>query len=215
MFGPETIPRDMSNSSCFRFPNNNSAKHVSEGEFLKSREMMDSDFFQNQPAEAAAAPSQQSCGLARYRSAPSSFFTTLLESGNEPESMFSALMNETRDDDLNQKNQLQYSSRGAMKQEIGVENEAGHRENGFCNGSTSQVMYQSGGSVVGSYSVGMENQVGVRMNNGIGNCSNLVRQSSSPAGFFSGMDFFACIVSKFAGLNWDLDELQPGITCLN
>ncbi|CAA3010271.1 transcription factor bHLH130-like [Olea europaea subsp. europaea] len=186
MFGPETIPRDMSNSSCFRFPNNNSAKHVSEGEFLKSREMMDSDFFQNQPAAAAAAPSQQSCGLARYRSAPSSFFTTLLESGNEPESMFSALMNETRDDDLNQKNQLQYSSRGAMKQEIGVENEAGHRENGFCNGSTSQVMYQSGGSVVGSYSVGMENQVGVRMNNGIGNCSNLVRQSSSPAGFFSG-----------------------------
>ncbi|CAI9764678.1 unnamed protein product [Fraxinus pennsylvanica] len=144
----------MSRSSCFLLPNNNSLKHVSEGEFLKSS------------------------GLARYRSSPSSFFTTLLESGNESDSMFSALMNETRDDDLNQKYQLQYSSGGPMKQEI----EAGTRK----NGSTSQVVYESGGAVVGSYSVGMENQVQVRMNNGNGNCSNLVRQSSSPGGFFSG-----------------------------
>ncbi|CAA2953405.1 Hypothetical predicted protein [Olea europaea subsp. europaea] len=59
MFSPETIPRDISSSSCFLLPNNNRAKHVSDGEFLKSS------------------------GLARYRSSPSSFFTTLLESGNE------------------------------------------------------------------------------------------------------------------------------------
>lgn len=187
MFSPETIPRDISSSSCFLLPNNNRVKHVFDGEFLKSS------------------------GLARYRSSPSSFFTTLLESGNESDSMFSALMNEIRDDDLNQRNQLLYSSGGAMKQET----EAGTLK----NGSTSQVVYESRGAIVGSYSIGMENQVQVRMNNGNGNgngnCSNLVRQSSSPAGFFSGMDFFACIVSKFAGLNWDLDELQPGITCLN
>ncbi|KAL2505392.1 Uncharacterized protein Adt_21013 [Abeliophyllum distichum] len=49
IFNPETIPRDMSSSSCYLFPNNNSVNRVSEGEFLKSREMMDSDFFQNQP----------------------------------------------------------------------------------------------------------------------------------------------------------------------
>ncbi|XP_022866848.1 transcription factor bHLH130-like [Olea europaea var. sylvestris] len=157
MFSPETIPRDISSSGCFLLPNNNRVKHVSDGEFLKSS------------------------GLARYRSSPSSFFTTLLESGNESDSMFSALMNEIRDDDLNQRNQLLYSSGGAMKQET----EAGTLK----NGSTSQVVYESGGAIVGSYSIGMENQVQVRMNNGNGNgngnCSNLVRQSSSPAGFFS------------------------------
>ncbi|KAL2491536.1 Transcription factor bHLH [Abeliophyllum distichum] len=175
----------MSSSSCYLFPNNNSVKRVSEGEFLKSREMMDSDFFQNQPGAAPPQQQQQqSFGLARYRSAPSSFFTTLLESGNESESMFSALMNETSDD-LNQKNQLQYSS-GAMKQEISVEMETSTEKNGFSNGSTSQGVYESGGAIVGSYSVGMENQVQVRMNNGNGSSSNLARQSSSPAGFFSG-----------------------------
>lgn len=45
-----------------------------------------------------------------------------------------------------------------------------------------------GGTVVGSYSVpvGMENQL-QNSNNNSGNRSNLIRQSSSPAGFFSGI----------------------------
>lgn len=171
--------------------NQSSFKHVSaEGEFLKSREFMGSDLFHNQ--------SQQSCGLARYRSAPSSFLAALLDSttdnsssGDESEAILSALMNGPPD--LNQKSSngsnnqiLQYH----MKQEVGVEqSEPRPGHDGFIQNG--HMGYESavsggGGAIVGSYSVGMESQVHVTMSSGSGNSSHLVRQSSSPAGFFNG-----------------------------
>ncbi|KAI3448921.1 hypothetical protein Pfo_005586 [Paulownia fortunei] len=194
MFSSETISRDMSRSSGFLLSNpsnQNSLKHASvDGEFLKSREFIGSDFFQNQQQQ-----NQQSCGLARYRSAPSSFLAALLDSttdnsssGDESEAFFSALIDGPRD--LNQKNtdnQMQYS----MKQEVGVETEPRPGKTGFPDGQMAgyeSVVNGCGGAVVGSYSLGMESQVHVRLSNGYGsrNCSNLVRQSSSPAGFFNG-----------------------------
>ncbi|GFQ08151.1 transcription factor bhlh130 [Phtheirospermum japonicum] len=152
----------------------------SSGEFLKSREFNGSDFFQNQNDHPGP-------GLARYRSAPSSFLAALLDSntdnnnsssGDESDAFFSALIDGPID--LNQKNNSDnHPGQYSMKQEIVAETEP---RPGLCpNGQT--------GGYVGSYSVGMENQVHVNLsNNGNGNrnCSSLVRQSSSPAGIFNG-----------------------------
>ncbi|XP_042061054.1 transcription factor bHLH130-like [Salvia splendens] len=152
MFSSDAISRDMSRNSSFLLSNPS----------FKSRDSMGSDLFANQ------AQLQQQQGLARYRSAPSSFLAALLDStgensssGDESEALLSALMDGPRD--LNQKsaNQMHYH----LKQEAESEPRPGYEN-----------------AVVGSYSVGMENLVNSRMNNG----SNLVRQTSSPAGFFNG-----------------------------
>ncbi|KAL2478513.1 transcription factor bHLH [Forsythia ovata] len=102
---------------------------------------------------------QQNCGgLARFRSTPSSFLATLSDSGNENNSCDEA--SETIYSNL-------MNQSGAMKQEIDVSME---QHNGFSNGSY----------------LGMDN-VSMNCGNGNGiNHSNLVRQSSSPAGFFNG-----------------------------
>ncbi|XP_051144367.1 transcription factor bHLH130-like isoform X2 [Andrographis paniculata] len=150
-----------------------SFKHVSaEGDFFIWKEFASSDFGVN----------QQSSGLARYRSAPSSFLGALLEStgdnsssGDESEAFFSALL-DAPPRDLNQKSGYsQLQTQYLMKQE--VEKESPEVQTGYENGSV------GGGAVVGSYSVGMEIS-SVHLNR---NSSNtLVRQSSSPAGFFNG-----------------------------
>ncbi|XP_075520254.1 transcription factor bHLH130-like isoform X2 [Primulina tabacum] len=168
MFGSETIPRDTRRSSgttSFLFSsNNNNFKQVSaEGELLKSKELMgtsDNMFGnQNQPHKT-----QQSCGLARYRSAPGSFLGSLLESstensdnGEESEAFFRALM-ENGPLDLNQKDseEMLYFNK----------QEARNGKNEF-----------GGGEIEGSYSVGMETNI---------NASNLGRQNNSPAEFYSG-----------------------------
>ncbi|XP_042065985.1 transcription factor bHLH130-like [Salvia splendens] len=147
MFSSEAISSDMSRNSSFLLSNPS----------FKSRDSMGSDLFPNH------AQLQQQHGLARYRSAPSSFLASLLDStgensssGDESEALLSALM-----DGQKSGNQMHYH----LKQETESEPRPG---------------YES--AVVGSYSVGMENLVNSRMNNG----SNLVRQTSSPAGFFNG-----------------------------
>ncbi|KAK6120799.1 hypothetical protein DH2020_045462 [Rehmannia glutinosa] len=136
----------MSRSSGFLFSNPTHHKNVStDGEFLKSREFNGSDLFQNNQ--------QQNPGLARYRSAPSSFLAALLDSntdnnsnsssGDESEAFFSALIDGPRD--LNQN----------MKQEVGVETGA---RPGFLNGQMGgyeSVVNGGGGAIVGSYSVGV------------------------------------------------------------
>ncbi|XP_073023395.1 transcription factor bHLH130-like [Primulina eburnea] len=166
MFGSETIPRDTRRSSGTSFlfsSNNNNFKHVSaEGELLKSKELMgtsDNMFGnQNQPQKI-----QQSCGLARYRSAPGSFLGSLLESstensddGEESEAFFRALM-ENGSLDLNQKDseEMLYFNK----------QEARNGKNEF-----------GGGEIEGSYSVGMETNI---------NASNLGTQNNSPAEFYS------------------------------
>ncbi|KAL8062083.1 hypothetical protein ABFX02_02G123600 [Erythranthe guttata] len=166
------------------------------GEFLSSREFMGSDLFLNQTTTQQQQQNQHhhpppqppppqggggGGGLARYRSAPSSFLAALLDStapensssGDESEAIFSALMGGQKNggggggvDD-----QMQFHQ---MKQEVAVESEP---RPGSMNGQM--------GSVVGSYSVGMDSGVDLRMNSNTSSI-NLLRQSSSPAGFFNG-----------------------------
>ncbi|KAL1561975.1 transcription factor bHLH130-like protein [Salvia divinorum] len=159
MFSSEAISRDMSRNSSFLLSNPS----------FKSRDSMGSDLFVNQ-AQSNHHHQQQQQGLARYRSAPSSFLAALLDStaensssGDESEALLSALMDGPRD--LNQKsgNQMHYHLK---QEEVGAESEP--RPPGY-----ESAVSGGGGAIVGSYS---------RMNNG----SNLVRQTSSPAGFFNG-----------------------------
>ncbi|XP_047958472.1 transcription factor bHLH130-like [Salvia hispanica] len=128
----------------------------------------DADFFTNH--DQHQHQQQQSSGLARYRSAPSSFLAALLDSnadnnsssGDESDAFFSALM-EAPPRDLNPKS--------SMKREDEADPEPRTAQNGYPGGYD------------GSYSVGMEHQ---RLRDQNGNRSNLLRQSSSPAGFFNG-----------------------------
>ncbi|KAL6557500.1 hypothetical protein OROMI_017850 [Orobanche minor] len=166
-------------SSGFLLSNESTLKNniPTDGEFSKSRESNGSDFFQDQNE------SHESSGLARFRSAPSSFLAALLDSnadnsssGDESEALFSALIDGPGPRDLDQKNggnyhQVQYST----KQEIAAETEP-------------RPGLYSGG-YVGSYSVGMESEIHVSLSNNGNmdkNSSILVRQSSSPAGFLNG-----------------------------
>ncbi|XP_057807678.1 transcription factor bHLH130-like [Salvia miltiorrhiza] len=165
MFSSEAISRDMSRNSSYLLPNPSN-----DGGF-KSRDSMGSDLFLNQQQS-----NQQ--GLARYRSAPSSLLAALLDSttensssGDESEALLSALMDGPRDLNQIQKggNPMHYH----LKQEVGAESEPRPGHMGY-----ESAVSGGGGAIVGSYSVGMENHVNLR--------SNLVRQSSSPAGFFNG-----------------------------
>lgn len=204
MFSSEPISREMDKLNSFLFScgdggggGSSSFKNGEgvESEFLRSKEVMGSDYFHQQ------SQFQQSNfgGLARYKSAPSSFFAGILDgdgnnsgenfithdgsSSSDSDSMFTALLNNndngtisgTRDlNEQNQKNQLQFAS--SMKQEIGEEIEFGN-ENGVQN------RYENVGV---SYGVGVQMQTRDSLSNGNGG-SNLIRQSSSPAGFFNGM----------------------------
>lgn len=179
MFTSEAISRDFLHSN----PSHpTDFKHVSaEGEFVKSREMMGSDFFNNHH-QHHHQQQQQGSGLARYRSAPSSFLAALLDSnadnsssGDESDAFFSALM-EAPPRDLNPKSGDLLVSSG-MKREDGAEAEPRPGQNGFPNG------FESG---AGSYSVAMEHHVDLRLRDENGSRSSLLRQSSSPAGFFNG-----------------------------
>ncbi|XP_073129352.1 transcription factor bHLH130-like [Henckelia pumila] len=103
---------------------------------------------------------EQCCGLARYRTAPGSFLATLLES--------TADNNSSTGDD----SEALFSAF--------MDN--GHLDLNQMQCSTKQ---EIGGEMgyVGSYSVGMETQAHKVNNNG----TNLARQTSSPAGFLSGL----------------------------
>ncbi|KAL1539979.1 transcription factor bHLH130-like protein [Salvia divinorum] len=179
MFSSEAISRDFLHSNSNSNSNSNpshatSFKHASaDAEFSKSREFMASDFFASHDQHQ-----QQSSGLARYRSAPSSFLAALLDSnadnnsssGDESDAFFSALM-EAPPRDLNPKS----SGHQILKREDEADPEPRSAQNGYPGGQV--------GGYDGSYSVGMEHQ---RLRDESGNRSNLLRQSSSPAGFFNG-----------------------------
>ncbi|KAL3537360.1 hypothetical protein ACH5RR_000726 [Cinchona calisaya] len=213
MYSPEAISRDI--SSNIMFSSNTSAsnsfkKGFLEGDFFKNKEILggsSSDFFQP-PIHIQQQQNQQSCGLMRYRSAPSSYFSSYLDdsknttdNGDSSESdlIFSAFLNEPSSE-ISHHHQQQQQVQGSMKVEMDdlESNPSAILQNGkgFCRADSTMVSvgYQAavsagGGSVVGSYTVpvGVENQANVRMNSN-SNCSNLIRQSSSPAGFFSGFD---------------------------
>ncbi|KAK6162921.1 hypothetical protein DH2020_002762 [Rehmannia glutinosa] len=158
--------------------NMNTLKHISsaEGDFLSSsREFMGggSEYFPNQTPQQ----NQPSCsGLARYRSAPSSFLAALLDSttdnnsssgDDESEALFSALMSGPPLD-LNQN----------MKQETGVESGA---RPGSQNGQMGYESAVNGGfgvmGEVGNYRV----QNHAKANSSANGMSNHMNFSSPPS----------------------------------
>nr|GMC90668.1 transcription factor bHLH130-like [Ipomoea batatas] len=123
-------------------------------ELLKSKEVMGSDLYQN-----------QSSGLMRYRSAPSSFFAGVMDSAA---ANFSAA------------NDAAAAADSFMVSEAGDGGgEPQAEQRGSADGFEAPEM--------GSYGVEMEMQAQMRQQQ-FRNPSNLIRQSSSPAGFFSGFD---------------------------
>lgn len=183
MFSSETISREMDKLNTFLFSGSSSFKNGEgvEAEFMRSKEIMGSDYFQQQ----SQFQQSNSGGLTRYRSAPSSFFAGILDgdgnnsgenfvthdgsSSSDSDSMFTALLNNNDRSDQNQKNQLQFAP--SLKQEIAEDIEFGN-ENTYENSGV-------------SYGVGVQMQTRGNLSNGNGG-SNLIRQSSSPAGFFNG-----------------------------
>lgn len=183
MFSSETISREMDKLNTFLFSGSSSFKNGEgvEAEFMRSKEIMGSDYFQQQ----SQFQQSNSGGLTRYRSAPSSFFAGILDgdgnnsgenfvthdgsSSSDSDSMFTALLNNNDRSDQNQKNQLQFAP--SLKQEIAEDIEFGN-ENRYENSGV-------------SYGVGVQMQTRGNLSNGNGG-SNLIRQSSSPAGFFNG-----------------------------
>lgn len=183
MFSSEPISREMDKLNTFLFSGSSSFKNGEgvEAEFMRSKEIMGSDYFQQQ----SHFQQSNSGGLTRYRSAPSSFFAGILDgdgnnsgenfvthdgsSSSDSDSMFTALLNNNDRSDQNQKNQLQFAP--SLKQEIAEDIEFGN-ENTYENSGV-------------SYGVGVQMQTRGNLSNGNGG-SNLIRQSSSPAGFFNG-----------------------------
>ncbi|XP_051141100.1 transcription factor bHLH130-like [Andrographis paniculata] len=171
--------------------NNQIPNFKSDGEFLKSKGFHGGagDFYQGL---SHPPPPQQPGGLARYRSAPSSFLAALLDSttdnsssGDESEAIFSAFMNNQKGGDSTNNNthnhhQIQYQ----MKQEAGAGSEP-HQETRPGFGGYETAVSGGGGAIVGSYSMAAAAAAAAAMET-TENGSNLMRQSSSPAGFFNG-----------------------------
>nr|GMC79826.1 transcription factor bHLH130-like [Ipomoea batatas] len=196
MFSSEApISRELtsgSNNSSFLFPSANSAYKNSNvmhnNELLKRKEVMGSDLYQN-----------QSSGLMRYRSAPSAFFAGVMDSAaaanfsaandaaaaadsfmvndgsssSDSETMFSSILNCGGSESRDLKNSVQF-----LKPEMAVES---HKR----SSEAQQMVFEA--PEMGSYGVEMEMQAQM-WHQQFRNPSNLIRQSSSPAGFFSGFD---------------------------
>jgi len=167
---------------------------------------------------------QQNSGLMRYRSAPSSLLTSLVNSSSninnnigcvngetqqqqnyppstssEMETMFAKLISS------NDSEPLQEFEGKAVKEEAGdTVSQPPQQHNGYSFGSSPQIMYQTqqvqdfpmpngslrsaGNGFDGSFSAvnSMASQNSTQTKRGAStNCSNLIRQKSSPAGFFS------------------------------
>lgn len=129
-----------------------------------------------------------------------SIFSALMNNCNEPSNDMSQRRHHHHQQQHDQRNhQGLHVSPGLMKLEMNeVQSNPQFHENGNGFSAADNMVqmggYQAavsagGGTVVGSYTVpvGVENQQQMRINSN-GNRSNLVRQSSSPAGFFSGFN---------------------------
>lgn len=190
MFSPEAaISRELTSM----FPANSAYKNVLQSEFLKTK----------QPPMGSGSdlyPQQSSGGLMRYRSAPSSFFAGIMDgaaagsfsaaalnedgaenfvvndgsSSSDSESMFSSMLNcgGSGSDSRDLKNCMRF-----MKAEI-AEEQSNRNGNGIINScEAQQISYEA--PEMTSFEIPHQH---------FRTPSNLLRQSSSPAGFFSGFD---------------------------
>ncbi|RDX67725.1 Transcription factor bHLH130 [Mucuna pruriens] len=159
---------------------------------------------------------QQNSGLMRYRSAPSSLITSLVNNNNNIGCVNSEALRSDHNHHHHQQQQQQQqqhyppSTSSEMESMLAklisstncellqVKEEAGdsvsqasQQHNGYSYGSSPQIMYQSqqiqdlpmpNASFDGSFSAVNSTQTKIAASN---NYSNLIRQKSSPAGFFS------------------------------
>ncbi|GER39384.1 basic helix-loop-helix (bHLH) DNA-bindingsuperfamily protein [Striga asiatica] len=245
MFNSETMsPRDMSQISDgggrggFSLPNPANLNNFKHASSAQKADFDGSNFFRNQNQL-----NQPGGGLARFKSAPSSFLAALIDSNNtdnsssgddESEAFFSALMsgptptardlnrtdgNSGCDDNTHNNHQM------FQHEEEKVGTRPGRNGSGCGHMGYESAVSSGGGCIVGSYSVGMEeSQVtnNMRLLNKGNISSNLVRQSSSPAGFFNGFDVTteaivhsqAHAISSTNGMSTHLNFSSPSVQCI-
>ncbi|KAB2594687.1 transcription factor bHLH130-like [Pyrus ussuriensis x Pyrus communis] len=181
---------------------------ASEGELRKNHtaEFMDSNIFQQQHPQQQ----QQSSSLTRYRSAPSSFLMEHMDnngggggvedlrylqpSSPEVETVLARFISSCNEPDHHD-NGVQHHQFEIEERPVNVKEEAGDSVSNHNNGypNSTHMMYQApqaqqvhgldSSSFAAVNSTVMENSM-MQSKIGVGNRSNLVRQSSSPAGFF-------------------------------
>ncbi|XP_059651820.1 transcription factor bHLH130-like [Cornus florida] len=206
----------------------------SDVEFSKNREFVNSDLYYHHQQQQQ----HQSTGLMRYRSAPSTFFASLVDGGggggdgcdeflnpqsssSESETMLARLMSGTGSGDSDS-HDLQFPN--SIKHEM-VESVPQQQSSGYST-CASQMIYQppldqdlanhsslsTQTAVDSSYNV-TEAKIGG------GNCSNLIRQSSSPAGLFSNLSiengFAVMRDGNFRVGSGTKNEVSPSTSRLN
>lgn len=165
----------MSRDTNLLFP---STFKQTDGELVKNRESMNTDLYQQQHHN------QSSSGLMRYRSAPSSFFSNLVGGGgggedSESEIMFTKFMSAVGSGDSGPQD-LQFTIKHETKPE---------QENQYSGApNTAPLVYrapvdQNPFTNHGDSGCGKDTSLSPVRGKG----SNLVRQSSSPAGLFSNL----------------------------
>ncbi|CAK9140361.1 unnamed protein product [Ilex paraguariensis] len=197
MYSSASIPRDRTSSSLL-FSSSGFKHSFVEEESLKSKELISCDLYHGDYQKQ-----QQSSELMWCRSDPSSFFAEILGNGSgsdyfNPQSVTSP---ESGSDSvfatppINLDSNLNLS-KSMINQQVNKLSDS-QLNNGFSS-SASEMIYETNppppplpavssasAADVGSYSaVKMESPIELRTPNA--NCSNLIRQSSSPAEFFSG-----------------------------
>ncbi|XVF79594.1 hypothetical protein PTKIN_Ptkin15bG0001700 [Pterospermum kingtungense] len=187
-----------------------------DGELRKNQEIMDTSYYLHQNH-------QHNSDLARYRSAPSSFIGNLVNGStgfedhrSEMETLFMLSCNGSGNSDCHDMQEYEEKS-VKLEEPLPIS-----QQNGCSN--SSQLMYQrqsladanTVNSIESSFgfgsSLGLENSMQAKLGNG--HSSNLVRQSSSPAEFFSNLSLdngFNAIrkVSTFQACSGTNDETTP------
>ncbi|KAJ7982182.1 Transcription factor bHLH130 family [Quillaja saponaria] len=153
----------------------------SDFELRKNPEFMDSNIYQHQQNHHH----QNNSGLSRYRSAPISLLESLMESSHggeegirgenyHPYVRSSSPEVETILTKFISSSNNSWENSEAIKQDIG---DSVSTQNGYTYGNNFGTSFGVVNSMVSEDS--MQSRIGTR------NCSNLIRQSSSPAGLFS------------------------------
>ncbi|KAI3740011.1 hypothetical protein L2E82_30427 [Cichorium intybus] len=205
----DAIARDMSSvlhSSTF--------KHPSDGEFAKIKQLISSDSYsnynhqghdhnhnwnqnqnqiQNQNQQRNDVARQTESSLMRYRSAPSSFYANLLDDSECDDFLADIETSSIFDSDSNEVLQYASSSKATKLEakEGGIQKiDLPPVSTAVYGGSSLQTSHLSQSNTNGSYNHTNHNNLGrsttFRTMNSTS--SNLIRQSSSPAGFLSSLN---------------------------
>jgi hypothetical protein len=163
----------------------------SEGEIRRNPEIMDSN-------SNICQTQHNNSGLLRYRSAPSSLLTTLVDNNNsnnnigcvnndeafrnsEMETMFAKLISSSNGFNNSEPLNDQFGGKPVVKTEDFV---SVSQQNGYSSYQNHQIQcLNNNGSFSAMSSLASDNSSQTKMSSS--NCNNLISQKSSPAGFFS------------------------------